>query len=97
MPNPRNHGGCVIQSHGWGNVLPTSFSSIHLWDKPLAPTIKTFRSAPRSILEGVRIIDDVSLRHGNFEVALDFHVFEVHDFDIVIGHPLEKLFLDVPC
>jgi hypothetical protein len=38
----------------------------------------------------------VSLRHGNFEVALDLHVFEVHDFNILIGHPLEKLFLDVP-
>ena len=29
------------------------------------------------------------------EIALDFHVFEVQDFDILIGHPIEKLFLDV--
>jgi len=28
------------------------------------------------------------------EIALDFHVFEVQDFDILIGHPVEKLFLD---
>jgi hypothetical protein len=26
---------------------------------------------------------------------LDFHVFEVHDFDVLIGHPVEKIFLDV--
>ena len=29
------------------------------------------------------------------EIALDFHVFKVQDFDIHIGHPVEKLFLDV--
>ena len=29
------------------------------------------------------------------EIALDFHVFEVQDFNILIGHPVEKLFLDV--
>ena len=29
------------------------------------------------------------------EIALDFHVFEVHDFDILIGHHVEKHFLDV--
>jgi len=28
-------------------------------------------------------------------IALDFYVFEVQDFDILIGHPVEKLFLDV--
>ena len=29
------------------------------------------------------------------EIALDFHIFKVQDFDILIGHPVEKLFLDV--
>ena len=29
------------------------------------------------------------------EIALDFHVFEVQDFDVLIGRPLEKKFLDV--
>jgi len=29
------------------------------------------------------------------EIALDFHVFKVQDFDILIRHPVEKLFLDV--
>ena len=26
------------------------------------------------------------------EIALDFHVFEVQDFDVFIGQPIEKLF-----
>jgi hypothetical protein len=25
-----------------------------------------------------------------------FHVFEIPDFDIMIGHPLEKLFMGIP-
>ena len=36
----------------------------------------------------------MSLRHEGFEVALDFYVFGVYDFDILIGHPLENLFLN---
>ncbi len=33
-------------------------------------------------------------QHNNVEVILDFHVFDISDFDILIGHPIEKL-LDV--
>jgi hypothetical protein len=29
-------------------------------------------------------------------MTLDFHVFNITDFDILIGHPLEKLFLEPP-
>ena len=38
---------------------------------------------------------EVPVWHSETEIALDFHVFEVQDFDILIGHPVEKLFLDV--
>ena len=38
---------------------------------------------------------EVPVWHREIEIALDFHVFEVQDFDILIGHPIEKLFLDV--
>ena len=38
---------------------------------------------------------EVPVWHRETEIALEFHVFEVQDFDILIGHPVEKLFLDV--
>jgi hypothetical protein len=38
---------------------------------------------------------DMPVWHEKAEIALDFDVFEVHDFDILIGHLIEKLFLDV--
>jgi hypothetical protein len=30
------------------------------------------------------------------EIILDFRVFDIQDFDILIGHPLEKLFVEPP-
>jgi hypothetical protein len=62
----------------------------------LVPTNRTFRDKPGSILEGIRILHDMCLLHDNVEAALDFHVFDVHDFDILIGHPIEKVFQEVP-
>ena len=29
-------------------------------------------------------------------MILDFHVFDVQDFDFMIGHPIEKLLMDAP-
>jgi hypothetical protein len=57
----------------------------------LVPTKKTLRNASGPILEGVGIIHDVLLRHDDFEVALDFHVF-----DVLLGHPFKKLFQEAP-
>jgi len=42
------------------------------------------------------ILHDTILHHRDIEVALDFHVFEIQDFDIMIGHPLEKLIVEPP-
>ena len=40
-------------------------------------------------------MQDVPFWHMKTEIALDFHIIEVQDFNILIGHPVEKLFLDV--
>ena len=76
--------------------MSASYAFTHLENFFLVPTKKTLRNAPGSILEGVGIVHDVLVRHDDFEVALDFHVFDVYDFDILIRHPFEKLFLDAP-
>ncbi|KAK3146834.1 hypothetical protein QOZ80_3BG0273060 [Eleusine coracana subsp. coracana] len=67
-----------------------------LGDAPLAPTSKSFKSPFGPILEGFRILQDVTIRHTNIEAPLDFHVFDIQDFDVLIGHPIEKLLMDVP-
>ena len=40
-------------------------------------------------------MQNVLVWHNDVGVALNFHIFEVHDFDILIGQPIEKMFLDV--
>ena len=59
--------------------MSASYAFMHL-ENSLVPTEKTLRNAPRSILEGVGIVHDVLVRHGDFEVVLDFHVYDVYDF-----------------
>jgi len=34
------------------------------------------------------------VRHEDVEIILDFHVFDVQDFNLLIGHPIEKLLMD---
>jgi hypothetical protein len=76
------------------NLMSKSFASAYFGKKPLAPTIRFFRNNPRSILKGHVILHNITIHHDNFEMSLDFHVFDIQDFDIMIGHPVEKLFVD---
>ena len=48
------------------------------------------------ILEGLGIVRDVTFGHEEMEVILDFYVFEVLDFDLMIGIPIEKLLTKAP-
>ena len=75
--------------------MSASYAFMHL-ENSLVPTEKTLRISSGSVLEGVGIVHDVLVRHNDFEVALDFHIFDVYDFDVLIGHPFEKLFLEAP-
>jgi hypothetical protein len=72
------------------NIMSDSYVFLHLGERPLVPTNRTFGDAPGSILEGIEILHDVYLLHDDIKVALDFHVFDVHDFDILIGHLIKK-------
>jgi hypothetical protein len=77
------------------NINSTSFALSHLSKNPVLPTTRSLRTRPRSIIEGTRIIHDVPVWYEDVEIALDFHVVEVHYFDVLIGHPVKKMFLDV--
>jgi hypothetical protein len=76
-------------------IISTSFALDHLGKNSFFPTTKTFRISPRSIIEGLGTLHDMPVWHEDVEFALDFHIFEVQDFDVLIGHPVEKLFLKV--
>lgn len=42
-------------------------------------------------LEGVEMLEHVSIRHEHVQAVLNFHVFDVKDFGIIIGYSMEKL------
>ena len=46
-------------------------------------------------MEGIGILHDIPIWYDQTEVALDFHIFEVQGFDILIGHPVEKMFQNI--
>ena len=77
------------------NIISASFASDHSGERHVTPTTKSLKTGPHSIIKGIGIIQDVPVWHMKTEIALDFHIFEVQDFDILIGHSVEKLFLDV--
>jgi hypothetical protein len=72
--------------------MSASFALSHLSDRPLLPTSRSLWIGPRSTIEGIEILHDIPVWYDNSEIALDFHIFEVQDFDVLIGHPVEKMF-----
>ena len=38
----------------------------------------------------------MSIRHEDIEVILDFHIFDVQDFDLLVGQPIGKFLTNAP-
>ena len=69
------------------NIMSATFASTYFDNEPLSLAIKSYRIAPCSRQEGLGILHDISLYHGQMEISLDFHVFDIKDFDVMIWHP----------
>jgi hypothetical protein len=63
-----------------------------LGNMPLVTTNKLFKSSSGLIFECCGIIKDVPIEINEIEVHLDFHIYDILDFDLLIGYPSEKLF-----
>jgi hypothetical protein len=59
--------------------------------KPLTPTDKYFRSPFGLFFECRGIARDVPITIDKIEVHLDFYIYNILDFDLLLGYPLEKL------
>ena len=75
--------------------MSASFALSHLNDNPLLPTSRSLWIGPCSTIEGIGILHDVPVWYDKTETDLDFNIFEVQDFDVLIGHPVEKLFQNI--
>ena len=76
------------------NIISSECTFHHLRDEPLVQTDKTFQTSSGEIQEAYGTLQNMSIRHEDVEVILDFHIFDVQDFDLLIGHPIEKFLTD---
>ena len=58
------------------NLMSSSFASTYLGNEPIAPTIKSYRVTPRTSLEGLGILHNISLYYNSAKIAQGFHVFD---------------------
>jgi hypothetical protein len=59
-------------------------------NKPMTQTNKYLRSPSGLFFECRGIARDVPVTIDKIEDRLDFHVYDVIDFDLLLGYPLEK-------
>jgi hypothetical protein len=78
------------------NIMSDNFVLAYLGSEALAPTVRTLRGPSGSLIGSYGVIQNVSIRHKDVKASLDFYVFKVPNFNILIGHPIEKLLTDVP-
>ena len=72
--------------------MPWHLAYTLLGDVTLRPSDKLFKSCPFGhILECWGVASAVPLTLDKIEVHLDFHIFDILDFYLLLGYPLEKL------
>jgi len=74
------------------NVLPWHLAYTLLGNVTLKPSDMLLKSCPSGhILECRGVASAMPLIIDKIEVNLDFHIFDILDFDLLLGSPLEKL------
>ncbi len=76
--------------------MSESFTFAYLSDKVVTPMNKFFKHPNGNIIEEFGIVQDVPVCFEDREAILDYHVFEIRDFDILIGLPFEQLLINTP-
>jgi hypothetical protein len=72
-------------------ILSEYLIDILVGNKPLTPTDKYLRSPSGLFFECLGIARDMPITIDKIEVRLDFHVYDVINFDVLLGYSLEKL------
>ena len=63
---------------------------------PLVSTNKLFKSSLGLFFECCGIARVVPVEINETEICLNFHIYAILEFDILIGHPLENLIQEKP-
>ena len=72
-------------------ILPECLLDTLMGNKPLTPTDKYFKSPSGLYFECWGFARDVPITIDKIEVHSDFYIYDILDFDLLLGLPLEKL------
>jgi len=72
-------------------IIPECLLDTLVGNKPLTPTDKYFKCPSGLYFECWGIARDVPITIDKIEVHLDFYIYDILDFDLLLGLPLEKL------
>jgi hypothetical protein len=74
------------------NIMPWHLAYTLLGNVPLRPSDKLLRSCPSGHTLKFRGVTSVMLLTiDKIKVNLNFHIFDILDFDLLLGYPLQKL------
>ena len=72
-------------------ILPEYLLDTLVGNKPLTPTDKYFKSPSGLFFECRGIARDMPITVDKIQVHLDFYIYGILNFDLLLGYPLEKL------
>jgi hypothetical protein len=73
------------------NIMSVLFAHDFLKDMPLAPTTKLLKSLSGRIVPSLGILCALPIFINGTRVLLNFYIFNVVEFDVLIGQPTERL------
>ena len=73
------------------SIMSEFIAKTHLGKMPLVLTNKLFKSSSGLIFECCGISRAIPVIFDKIEVLIDFHIYAILEFDILIGYPLENL------
>jgi hypothetical protein len=73
------------------NIMPLICAHDLLKDMPLAPTTKLLNNLSGHIVPTLGILCALPILVNGTKVHLNFYIFDVMEFDLLIGQPIERL------
>ena len=76
------------------NIMSASFAHDLLKHMPLTPTTKLLKGLLGHILPSLRILYVLPIQVKGTKVHLSFYIFDIMEFDLLIGQPIKRLIQD---
>jgi hypothetical protein len=73
------------------NIMSLTFAEKFLKDMPLIPTNKLLKNRSGHIIPSSGVLCSLPIVINEFRILLNFYIFDVWDFDVMIGLPIGKL------